>query len=45
MSIYGPKFGDENFALKHDRPGLLSMVSNIWIFVGQAFMIDYSPGK
>ena len=27
LSIYGEKFDDESFALKHDKPGLLSMVS------------------
>jgi peptidyl-prolyl isomerase H (cyclophilin H) len=28
-TIYGtPKFADENFALKHDRPGLLSMANS-----------------
>ncbi len=27
MSIYGEKFPDENFSLKHTEPGLLSMVS------------------
>ena len=31
-SIYGSAFEDENFTVKHDGPGLLSMVSHVSLY-------------
>ena len=31
-SIYGNAFDDENFQVKHDGPGLLSMVSRVTFY-------------
>ena len=33
VSIYGEKFDDENFILKHDEPGLLSMVNSYNVLI------------